>query len=382
MSTLLDSFKSYVTPELIGQAAAMYGETESGITKVIHGVAPTILAGLLGKAQNSGVMNTAFNQISKFDSGILGNLASLFNTGNLAQNDPKDASGQLLGLLFGAKVPAITNSISAFAGVKSATTSSLLGFVGPLLMGVLSKKISTDGLNVAGLNNLILSERNSILGTLPSGLSSIIGLSNLSGPTSGDTGSSAGGMRWLLPLLLLLALGGGIMYYLKNCTAVPEPVVVAPPPAPAPAPVPAPAPKLSLPAGTQEAALLAFVRDTAAHIDKAKWFDFPEIMFDVAKSDIKPESEAKLNAVLSVLKEYPAVKLKVGGYTDTDGNDKANLKLSDDRAKACQAWLIAKGVAADRLEAEGYGEANPVAPNDTPENKAKNRRISFSVRAK
>jgi len=382
MSTLLDSFKSYVTPELIGQAAAQYGETESGITKVIHGVAPTILAGLLGKAQNSGVMNTAFNQISKFDSGILGNLASLFNTGNLAQNDPKDASGQLLGLLFGAKVPAITNSISAFAGVKSATTSSLLGFVGPLLMGVLSKKISTDGLNVAGLSNLIASERNSILGTLPSGLSSIIGLSNLSGPTSGDTGSSAGGMRWLWPLLLLLALGGGIMYYVKNCTAVPEPVVVAPPPAPAPVPAPAPAPKLTLPAGTQEAALLAFVRDSAAQIDKAKWFDFPEIMFDVAKSEIKPESEAKLNAVLSVLKEYPAVKLKVGGYTDTDGNDKVNLKLSDDRAKACQAWLIAKGVAADRLEAEGYGEGNPVAPNDTPENKAKNRRISFSVRAK
>jgi OOP family OmpA-OmpF porin len=168
----------------------------------------------------------------------------------------------------------------------------------------------------------------------------------------------------------------------KNCTAVPPPVVVAPPPAPAPTPAPAPAPKLTLPAGTQEAALLAFVRDSAAQIDKAKWFDFPEIMFDVAKSDIKPESEAKLNAVLSVLKEYPAVKLKVGGYTDTDGNDKANLKLSDDRAKACQAWLIAKGVAADRLEAEGYGEGNPVAPNDTPENKAKNRRISFSVRAK
>jgi K(+)-stimulated pyrophosphate-energized sodium pump len=58
------------------------------------------------------------------------------------------------------------------------------------------------------------------------------------------------------------------------------------------------------------------------------------------------------------------------------------MKLSDERAKAVMAWLTNKGVAADRMEAEGYGEQHPVAPNDSPVNKAKNRRISFSVRSK
>jgi outer membrane protein OmpA-like peptidoglycan-associated protein len=83
------------------------------------------------------------------------------------------------------------------------------------------------------------------------------------------------------------------------------------------------------------------------------------------------------------LKEYPAVHLKIGGYTDSDGNDAANFKLSGERAKAVFEWLVAKGIAAERLpEPEGYGEKHPVAANDTPENKAKNRRISFSVRAK
>jgi K(+)-stimulated pyrophosphate-energized sodium pump len=102
----------------------------------------------------------------------------------------------------------------------------------------------------------------------------------------------------------------------------------------------------------------------------------------VNQATIKSVSEPKLLAIMAILRAYPAVKLKIGGYTDTDGNDQLNLTLSDARAKACMAWLIGNGFAADRLEAEGYGESNPVAANDTPEHKAMNRRISFSVRAK
>lgn len=380
MSNLLDTFKTYVSPDLVAKAAALYGESEHGISKAIFGLAPTILAGLLGKAHQSGTMDAVFTQISNLNPAVLNNLENLLEGGNLAQNDPKDAAGHMLSLLFGAKVPAITNAVSAFAGVKSSSTSALLGLVGPLLMGLLNKRIGAEGLNAAGLGNLLLAEKNNILGLLPSGLSSIMGLGDFGGAVAADTSAPATGTNWLWPLLLLLALGGGVMYCLKYCR--PAATIEAPAPPPPPAPAPAQAPKLSFPAGTQEAAMLAFVSDPAAQIDKAKWFDFPEIMFDVNKATLKPESEAKLNAVLSILNENPAVKLKIGGYTDTDGNDKANLKLSDERAKACLAWLTAKGVAADRLEAEGYGESNPVAANDSPENKAKNRRISFSVRAK
>ena len=381
MANLLDSIKEYITPELIGQAAGLLGENEGGISKAIGGLAPTLLAGLLNKSGDSNAMGSIFNALSNFDSGVLGNLGGLLGGGNLAHNDPKDAAGHFLGSVFGAKVPAITNAVAAFSGTKSSSVSSLLGMVGPLVMGMLSKKISADGLSVSGLANLLLGQKSSILGALPTGLGSILGLSDIGSAPAGNT-PAATGNRWLWPLLLLLGFGGAIMYYMKNCSAQPEaPKVEAPAPAATPAPEPA-KPALSFPAGTQEAALLAFVRDANDAIDKNKWFDFPEIMFDVNKATLRPESEAKLNAVLAVLNEYPAVKLRIGGYTDSDGNDKANLKLSDERAKTCMAWLTGKGIAADRLEAEGYGEQHPVAPNDTPENKAKNRRISFSVRAK
>jgi outer membrane protein OmpA-like peptidoglycan-associated protein len=383
MANLLDSIKEYITPELIGQAANLLGENEGGISKAVGGLAPTLLAGLLNKAGDANALGGIFNSLSKFDSSILNNLGGLLGGGNLAHNDPKDAAGHLLGSLFGSKVPAITNAVAAYSGTKSSTVSSLLGMVGPLVMGLLSKKISTEGLNVSGLANLLLGQKSSILGALPTGLSSILGLAEVGGGSGGST-ESATGNRWLWPLLLLLGLGGGIIYYMKNCSGEPEEVNVEAPAPPVAAPAPA-APtmdELGFDLGSQESAMLAFVKDASAVIDKNKWFDFPEIQFDVNKATLTPNSDVKLAAVLEILNKYPAVKLRIGGYTDSDGNDAANMKLSDERAKTCMAWLVAKGIAADRLSAEGYGEQHPVAPNDTEENKAKNRRISFSVRAK
>ncbi|MCC7246227.1 MAG: DUF937 domain-containing protein, partial [Saprospiraceae bacterium] len=378
MANLLDTIKNHLSPELISMAASALGENESGISKALGGLAPTILSGILNKSSDSGAMGSIFNALSNFDSNTLNNLGSLIGGGNLAHNDPKDIAGQFLGSLFGSKVPAITNAVSSFSGIKQSSTSSLLGLVGPLIMGVLSKKISSGGLNVSGLANMILGEKANILGALPTGMGSILGLADLGGSTGGSTSSSTSstGNSWLMPLLLLLALGAGVMYYMKNCTAPAAPAKekeMVQTPAPTPAPAPA---GLSFPTGTEEANMLAFIKDGAAAIDKNKWFNFPEIQFDVNKATIKAESEAKLNAVLAVLNEFPAVKLKIGGYTDSDGNDAANLKLSGERAKAVFTWLTGKGIAADRLpEPGGYGETHPVAANDTPENKAKNRRI-------
>ncbi len=67
------------------------------------------------------------------------------------------------------------------------------------------------------------------------------------------------------------------------------------------------------------------------------------------------------------------------GYTDSDGSEQGNLKVSQQRADAVRVELVSMGVPTAQLSAVGYGEANPVAPNDTPENKAKNRRVVFVV---
>jgi OmpA-OmpF porin, OOP family len=102
------------------------------------------------------------------------------------------------------------------------------------------------------------------------------------------------------------------------------------------------------------------------------------IYFDVNKDVVKPESYGTLKEIAAILNEVPDVKVKIVGYTDSDGADAANLDLSKRRAASVKAELIKSfNVKGDRLVTEGMGEANPIAPNDTPSNKALNRRVEF-----
>jgi outer membrane protein OmpA-like peptidoglycan-associated protein len=102
------------------------------------------------------------------------------------------------------------------------------------------------------------------------------------------------------------------------------------------------------------------------------------IYFDVNKDVVKPESYGTLKDIAAVLNENPTVKVKIIGYTDSDGDDKANLDLSKRRAAAVKNELSKTfSVDVSRIETDGMGEGQPVAPNDTPSNKALNRRVEF-----
>jgi len=102
------------------------------------------------------------------------------------------------------------------------------------------------------------------------------------------------------------------------------------------------------------------------------------ITFDVNKADVKPESFGTLKSIADVLKENESVKVKIIGHTDSDGDDAKNLELSQRRAASVKSDLISMfGIDASRMETEGAGETSPVAPNDTPANKALNRRVEL-----
>jgi OmpA-OmpF porin, OOP family len=102
------------------------------------------------------------------------------------------------------------------------------------------------------------------------------------------------------------------------------------------------------------------------------------IYFDVNKDVVKPESYGTLNDIAKILNENPDVRVKIIGYTDSDGADAANLDLSKGRGGSVKNELVKTfGIDASRLESDGKGEANPIAPNDTPANKSLNRRVEF-----
>jgi outer membrane protein OmpA-like peptidoglycan-associated protein len=99
------------------------------------------------------------------------------------------------------------------------------------------------------------------------------------------------------------------------------------------------------------------------------------ILFDTGKASIKTQSEAVLKNITAILKEYPNAKFSIDGYTDSVGNASSNQILSERRANTVRDFLMANGIGSDRLEAKGYGEANPIDSNKTRSGRANNRRV-------
>jgi K(+)-stimulated pyrophosphate-energized sodium pump len=130
-----------------------------------------------------------------------------------------------------------------------------------------------------------------------------------------------------------------------------------------------------------ESSLLDFIKSDEA-VDKETWFNFDRLLFETGSDRLKPESQEQLENVAEILKAYPAVNVKVGGYTDNTGDAVNNLKLSSDRATSVKKSLTDIGIGSERLESEGYGEEHPVASNDSEEGRAQNRRISIRVTKK
>lgn len=209
-------------------------------------------------------------------------------------------------------------------------------------------------------------------------------------------------MGWLLPLLLLILSAGLIMYFIKGCAdnsipglseeiteAVSSPDTTKKINNLARKPF-----SIRLSDSSQinaykngiENQLVLYImsKNPADSISKNRWFDFDDLNFKTGSAEITDSSMHQVNNIAAILKVYPKVKIKIGGYTDKTGDDAANLKLSQARADAVLAALKQAGVSAAQLVgAEGYGAQFAKAAADAPdEEKQKDRRISVNVKAK
>jgi len=140
--------------------------------------------------------------------------------------------------------------------------------------------------------------------------------------------------------------------------------------------------RLNIPQFGVESQLLGFIQDPRRAPDQVTWFDFDRLGFDTDSVTLRPESQEQLRNVAAIMKAYPNVHLKVGGFTDNTGDPQNNMQLSTDRAAGVVAALVALGVSPDRMEAQGFGEQYPIGDNSTEEGRAKNRRVSMQVTQK
>jgi OOP family OmpA-OmpF porin len=107
-----------------------------------------------------------------------------------------------------------------------------------------------------------------------------------------------------------------------------------------------------------------------------------QIVFELASAELDPASLPTLDRLAEAAKTCPGMQIEVAGHASSEGSLALNQKLSLERAHSVVAYLVEAGVDATRLQPVGYGASRPVAPNDSNENMAKNRRIEFTVRAK
>lgn len=118
--------------------------------------------------------------------------------------------------------------------------------------------------------------------------------------------------------------------------------------------------------------------DMAKALSAAGKIDLYGILFDIDKTNLKPESKKTLDEVAKLLQSDPTLKLEVAGHTDNTGSADHNMELSSGRAAAVvDALVTSYGIDKSRLVAKGYGDTMPVAPNDTAEGRAKNRRVEL-----
>jgi OmpA-OmpF porin, OOP family len=337
--------------------------------------------------------------------------------------------GPLVSTVFGTRGNAIGDAVASMSGIKPSSASSLLSLALPIVLGWIGKSLGTDW-SVASLMSLLGGQK-SFLKDLPSGLAGLLGSGAERAPAYGSArpgvvdaiasetrgrvaqpayrSERAGGLvwwKWLLPVLLLLALIPFLNAQLRRSepapTLTPE-IAMAPapqapeagtadvPPPPGPQEKvlgerqdtpPAPSAAFRFPAGSVESRLLQFIEDPNRPVDETTWFSLRGVQFETNSARLRPSSMEQLRNVAAVLKAYPDVHLKIGGYTDNVGNDAYNQKLSQERAASARQAILNYGIDPSRLESGGYGEQHPTADNATTEGRQQNRRIDVRVTQK
>lgn len=400
--SIVDSLTSLITPQIVGSLASRLGESEGAVQKGLMGGAATLLSALAGRSTDAGFLSSILGLINGpgAGAGLLGSLGSLAS-GN-ANAAVTDVGGKLLQMVLGGNQSAVGSAIASAAGLKSSSASGILSMVGPMVIGLLGQKVAAGGLNAAGLGNLLSSESAPLKGLLPAGMGALIGGAMPSMPNVAAAMPAmpeAKGTNWLLPLVLIAALLGGLWWFFnRSAEPMKEVAQEVTQKAAETTAVVADAGKSmwaalgeffkrKLPNGVEidiprlgvENKLIEFIEDAAKPIDKTTWFDFDRLLFDTAKATLQPASQAQLDSVAAILKAFPNVHIKLGGYTDNTGDKAFNKKLSQDRADTVMAELVKLGIDKARLSAEGYGDEHPVGDNATEEGRQKNRRISMRV---
>jgi outer membrane protein OmpA-like peptidoglycan-associated protein/uncharacterized membrane protein YeaQ/YmgE (transglycosylase-associated protein family) len=427
---LADVAKTSISNEVVNRLSEKVDESPSAIWKALEAMIPTLLASLRSFATTPAGATRLFDMLKgAADAGLDRQLADA----NLGAMD-RQCQG-FLSTLFGDKLAGLLNWLARFAGIKESSASSLMNVASSLVMSTLGRTIQQKGLDASQFAGLLSSQSHWLSRLLPSGIGEIPGMQSLAdlGDRAAELphATAAAGRRVgatteranretvrqgsplvpaLLPLALLL-LAIPLLGLLRKGAAnleephmtkaarpapasaraetpvarVPEPVRRETTAAPTLVPTTLKVSDLRLPDGVTlqlpESSFLntiyRYLSDTTA--TKSRVFPFEGLEFDDAKIRTLPDTETAVTNLSKLIHAFPSVTMRIEGHTDASGDPAADQKLSLARAESVKDMLVKAGVPANRITTAGLGSEHQVATNDTPEGRARNRRIELSL---
>lgn len=400
-ASLIDSVSRVLSPELVGRAANAIGESPVSTGKAVGAAVPAILGGVVRGAADDSIMAQVFNAVKSptNDGAVLRDPDSILGVATGRTAGIKDLSYEFLTTVFGVRLRSVGDAIASYAGVRNSSAGSILSMVAPLVLAALGDRVKRDNLDLSGFTRLVAGQEEAVASALPGALASVLGVAAPVGPAASLPATTSVGAqgRWIWPVVGAAALAGIWLFtrgdperMVNTAMGTLDSMPAAAPAVPTPATPPANSVKHALPGGVEvnappdgiEHQLIQFIEDPEVTVNDTSWFDFDRLNFETGSATLRPGSRDQLQNVATILKAYPKVSIRIGGYTDNTGNADANLRLSQERAEAVRRELEVLGITPTRLSAEGYGAQHPVADNSTADGRARNRRIALRVTEK
>jgi outer membrane protein OmpA-like peptidoglycan-associated protein len=383
---IVEAVEAQLTPDAVNKVAESTGETQNKTRSAMS-------AGVLA-------VITAIVHRGSSRAGATSLLSTLQSAGGMPRGTALTSG------LLGDNADQVTGAVARSSGTSRSTASTITSAILPLTAGVLGREVMSRKLDADGLSELLQSQKSHLLdrqNLLEASAAKDVGVYEAAVPRQPRLQPRVEPQKrsWLPLLALLLgALLLGALLLMFRGREPTAPRVSAPyvPQVEAPV-VRAPelpslekpeVPRLPMPAGqeptgqtTLTGAEIAKGDELAAHFDATgalpDRFALPGINFKFGTAEMTETGGATIDRLAALMKEHPKARVRLEGHTDSVGSPAVNAPLSAQRAAAVKKMLVDRGVEDSRIEAVGKREAEPVAPNDTREGRAQNRRIDTVI---
>ena len=408
-TTLLDHLRSTFTASAVTDLARLLGESPSPTQKAVDGLLPAVVSGVIHRAQSEEGAATLHRLLTSTPFDTDSGLTQLAETSTHRQK-AAESGNRLLGELFPDRVNRLADSTAQYSGISLGSSATLTGLVMSILMGYLHNQVKARNLTRAQLAAWLAGEGDMTRGLIPAALAGSLGWLIGSGPTQPATTfaqtsrtdeSNVVATPWLRWLLIGIGLLILLFLLLRGCRGNDEKTAMTitradstetssatdtiasdldgnegKPTVRVGVDLPG-GRKLNVAENSFNYALAQFLATKGGQLPKV--FTFDNLTFETNSARITAAAQPNVDDLIQIMQAYPALQIRIEGNTDSTGDDAINDPLSAERAEAVKAALVKAGIEAGRITTRERGDSKPVASNQTPAGRQKNRRIDVVI---